>query len=155
MTKRNKTVGDIIPDELINTLTESVVPIAPPKARASALKSRVMARIQGKKSFDLLTVKSGEGEWITLTPGVEKKILSEDRNGQVQSYLLKMAPGTSLPAHQHLADEECFMLEGEVSFGDIHLSAGDYHFAPKGSTHGRATTKTGGMAFLRAYEAFD
>ncbi len=155
MAKQNKPMIEIIPDQLIDKLAETVVSIAPPEARATELKARVMARIRGKKSFDLLTVKAGEGEWITLMPGVEKKILSEDRNGQIQSYLLKMAPGASLPAHEHLADEECFVLEGEVSFGDIHLSAGDYHFAPKGSTHEQAYTKTGGLAFLRAYEPMD
>ncbi len=155
MAKQNKTMREIIPDQLIGKLADAVVPIAPPEARASELKARVMARICGKKSFDLMTVKASEGEWITLMPGIEKKILSEDRKDQVQSYLLKMAPGTSMPAHEHLADEECFMLEGEVMFGGIHLRAGDYHFAPKGSTHEEAFTKTGGMAFLRAHEPMD
>ena len=155
MAKQIKTMMEIIPDQLIDKLVDVVVPIAPPETRAPELKARVMARIRGKKSFDLMTVRAGEGEWIILMPGVEKKILSEDPKGQVQSYLLKMAPETALPAHEHLADEECFMLEGEITFGDIHLSAGDYHFAPKGSTHEQAFTKTGGMAFLRAYEPMD
>lgn len=151
MTKQNTKSHDVIPDELISSLAETQVPVALPEAKATALKSRVMARIQGKKLFDFLTVKSGEGEWITLLPGVEKKILNEDRKHHVQSYLLKIAPGASVPEHIHTGDEEGFMVEGEVSFGDVHLSAGDYLFAPKGSTHKKATTKTGCTVFLRTY----
>ena len=66
-----------------------------------------------------------------------------------------MAPGATLPPREHITDEECLMLEGEVMVGDIRLSAGDYHFAQKGSQHGLATTQTGGLAFLRAYELMD
>ncbi len=150
MAKQDKTVAVIIPEELTGALAEAVIPIAPPTARASELKARVMARISGKKSFDLLTVRAGEGEWITLLPGLEKKILSESSDGQMQSYLLRAAPGTTVPPHEHLADEECFMLEGEAMFGDIHLSAGDYHIARKGSMHGQTYTKTGALAFFRA-----
>lgn len=155
MTKHNTSIQDITPDELISTIAEAIVPVTPPKVRASALKSRVMARIQSKKIFNFFTVKSEEGEWITLLPGVEKKILNEDHKNQIQSYLLKIAPGASIPEHLHPGDEEGFMIEGEVSFGDIHLSAGDYLFAPKGTTHAKATTKTGCMVLIHAYEAFN
>ena len=155
MTNQDKTMTDIIPDELTNALAEALNPIAPQATSASGLKSRVMARIRGKQSFDLLTIKANEGEWICLLPGVEKKVLSEDSEGQIQSFLLRMAPGSTLPAHEHFENEECLMLEGEVMVGDIHLSAGDYHFARKGSLHGTVTTDSGAMAFLRAYEPLD
>ena len=153
MAKQEKT--DIIPEKLVHVLAEAVVPIAPPVARAVELKSRVMARIRGKKTFDLITIGADEGKWITLLPGIEKKILSHNKDDQVQSFLIKMAPGTSLPAHEHISDEECLMLEGEGMIGDLHLSAGDYHFARKGSKHGQVTTKTGGLAFFRVYVPTD
>ncbi len=155
MAKQGKIVAEIIPDELTNVLADAVTPVAPPTARASELKSRVMARIRGKKSFDLMTVRADQGEWITLLPGVEKKVLSKIFEDQIQSYLLRMAPGSTLPSHEHMSDEECLMLEGEAMIGDIHLAAGDYHFAPKGSIHGLVTTQTGALAFIRAYEPLD
>jgi anti-sigma factor ChrR (cupin superfamily) len=155
MAKHNKTGADIIPEELIGGVAETVTPVAPPTARAPELKARVMARIRGKKYFDLLTVRAEEGEWITLLPGLEKKILSKSSDGQMQSYLLRAAPGTTVPPHEHLADEECFMLEGEAMFGDIHLSAGDYHIARKGSMHGQTYTKMGALAFFRSFEPLD
>ncbi len=150
MAKRDNKKIDIIPEEITSALVESVEPIAPPVARASELKARVMARIHGKQSFDLKTIKAEEGEWITLMPGVEKKILNESVDGKIQSYLLKMTPGATFPAHEHVADEECIMLEGEAMFGDLCLKAGDYHLAKKGSKHGQVTTEKGAVAFIRA-----
>jgi quercetin dioxygenase-like cupin family protein len=149
MTKQDKTLADSIPAELNHVLVEVVAPIAPPETRASELKLRVMARIRGKQSFDMLTVKVTDGQWIALLPGVEKKILNEDAEGRVQSFLLRMAPGSTLPAHEHDADEEAIMLDGDVMIGDIALTAGDYHFAPKGSKHGVVTTQAGCLVFLR------
>ena len=155
MAKLDKTKTEILTTEFTGALAEAITPIAPPVARSSELKSRVMARIRGKKSFDLMTIRAGEGEWITILPGVEKKILSHFEEGKVQSYLLRMAPGSTLPPHEHIANEECLMLEGEAMIGDIHLYAGDYHFARKGSKHGLVTTTTGALAFLRADEPLD
>ena len=73
MTKQNETMTDIIPTELTDALAEAVTQIAPPEARATELKSRVMARIHGKKSFDLITIRATEGEWITLATRRRKK----------------------------------------------------------------------------------
>ena len=50
MTEQKKKVVDIIDQELAGTLAEALMPIAPPAKRAGELKSRVMARIRGKKS---------------------------------------------------------------------------------------------------------
>ncbi len=155
MAKQEKLVTNIIPEKLAGNLAEAILPIAPPASKANELKSRVMARIKGKKSFDLMTIRPYDGEWITLLPGVEKKILSNDSKDQIQSFLLRMAPGSILPAHEHLRDEECLMLEGEIMIGDLDLSAGDYHFARKGSKHEQITTQTGALAFIRAYEPLD
>jgi anti-sigma factor ChrR (cupin superfamily) len=153
MTERKKTTTDIIDNALAGTLAEALTPIAPPIERAGELKSRVMARIRGKKSFDLMTVRADEGTWIKLLPGVEKKILHESANGERQSYLLRMAPGSIIPPHIHIHHEESIMLEGEVKVGKTHLSAGDYHFARKGSLHGLARTKIGCLVFVKTYDA--
>ena len=152
MTEQKKTDPDIIDQALAGTLAEALNPIAPPTKRAGELKARVMARIRGKKSFDLMTVRADEGKWITLLPGVEKKILHESADGKMQSSLLRMAPGSMIPAHEHVHDEESIMLDGEATVGDIHLSTGDYHFARKGSLHGLVTTKAGCLLFLRTNE---
>jgi len=151
MAKYEKPLTAILPEELVCVIAESITHVAPPSSRASELKSRVMARIQGKKAFDLMTVRVNDGEWITLLPGVEKKILSNHDEGRLQSYLLRMAPGSTLPSHDHITDEESIMLEGEAMVGDIHLSSGDYHYAPKGSIHGLVSTRSGCLVFVRTF----
>lgn len=59
-----------------------------------------------------------------------------------------MEPGATILPHEHAADEECFMIQGEATVGDIHLSAGYYHFSAKGSKHGLVTTEAGALAFF-------
>ncbi len=146
MAKQDK---PIIPEEMVGAIAESVIPIAPSLSTASELKSRVMARIKGKKAFDLMTIRAEEGEWITLLPGVEKKMLSKYEEGKGQSYLIRMAPGSTLPSHDHITDEENIMLEGEAMVGDIHFSQGDYQYAPKGSSHGLVSSRNGCLVFVR------
>ncbi|MCK5831363.1 MAG: cupin domain-containing protein [Methylococcales bacterium] len=151
MAKKEKTLTTILPEELVGAIAEKITPITLPSTKASELKSRVMARIRGKKEFDLMTIRAEDGEWITLLPGIEKKILSNYEEGKLQSYLLRMAPGSSLPSHDHIVDEESIMLEGEATICDIHLSAGDYHFAPKGSKHGEVFSQNGCLVFVKTF----
>lgn len=149
MTERKKPLPESLDEQLAATLAEALTPIAPPAERAGALKSRVMSRIRGKKAFDLLTIRSNEGTWTEILPGVEKKILQQSEDGKTQSSLLRMAPGSMIPAHTHDHDEESIMLEGDAHLGELHLSAGDYHFACKGSRHELVTTDIGCLLFLR------
>ncbi len=151
MARQDKPITDIFPDQLVGALAEAVSPVAPSSLRATELKSRVMARIRGKKSFDFMTIRAAEGEWISLLPGVKKKILSENVESSMQSYLLKMQPGSVIPPHNHIADEESIMLEGDAMIGELPLSIGDYHFAAKGSTHDQVSTQSGCLVFIRTF----
>ncbi len=146
MAKQDK---PILPEEVVGAIAESIIPIAPSSSTASELKSRVMARIQGKRVFDLMTIRAEEGEWITLLPGIEKKLLSNFEEGRAQSFLLRMAPGSTLPSHEHFTNEENIMLEGEAMVGDIQFSLGDYQYAPKGSSHDLVSTRNGCLVFVR------
>jgi quercetin dioxygenase-like cupin family protein len=60
-----------------------------------------------------------------------------------------MEPGAVLPPHEHPADEECLVLEGEIEFGEIVARAGDYHMAPEGVPHGHTRSPKGGLMFVR------
>jgi len=69
----------------------------------------------------------------------------------VMSYLLRLAPGATLPAHRHRVDEECLVLEGVLRVGGrLEVGAGSYHLAHRGSLHATITTTTGATVFLRA-----
>lgn len=56
----------------------------------------------------------------------------------------------SLPEHWHRGYEECVVLEGEFTMGDITLRAGDYHAAAAGTLHPPTSTRIGVTVYLRA-----
>lgn len=97
-----------------------------------------------------VTVRKQEGEWRTLTPGVEIKLLLVDREAGFQSFLLRLAPGCLLPPHDHSSLEECLLLEGDMIIGDRHYAVGDYHAALPGSRHAPISSRNGGVVFLRS-----
>ncbi len=96
-----------------------------------------------------VTVRAREGEWRMLVPGTEIKMLMVDREAGFQSFLLRLAPGTLLPPHDHNILEECLLLEGDMLIGDRAYAAGDYHAALPGSRHAPISTRNGGLVFLR------
>ena len=101
-------------------------------------------------SGEIVTVHDAEGEWQSLGPGVEAKVLHIDRASNMQSLLLRMAAGSRFPGHQHPSDEECMMLSGDLTFGELTLRAGDYHRMPRGVPHAEGVSQEGAVLFIRA-----
>lgn len=97
-----------------------------------------------------VTVREHEGEWHTLVPGAEIKMLFVDRVAGCQSFLLRLAPGCQLPTHDHGTLEECLLLEGDMLIGDHQYAKGDYHVALAGSRHAPISSRNGGLVFLRS-----
>jgi anti-sigma factor ChrR (cupin superfamily) len=114
-------------------------PIEPASERKIALRERLMQRARAEAAApttmnESVTIHADEGQWHVLVPGVQIKLLHAD--AWVKSFLLKIAPGGEVPAHEHpAADEECLVLEGEAYVGDLRLTAGAYHLARKGTLH--------------------
>jgi anti-sigma factor ChrR (cupin superfamily) len=114
---------------------------------------RVMARIEaaGVKEVPALpgtvTLRAGEGAWEHVARGVEKRTLWDDPATGRHAFLVRVAPGGIVPVHAHDADEECLMIEGDLSFGPLTLKAGDFHLAKRGIMH-PAATSAGGALFL-------
>ena len=101
-------------------------------------------------SAEVVTVRAIEGEWQSLAPGVEAKVLHLDAAENMQSILLRMAAGSRFPAHDHPSDEECLMLSGDLTFGDLTLRTGDYHRVPRGVPHSEGVSQEGAVLFVRA-----
>jgi len=78
---------------------------------------------------------------------VRIKVLHEAAG--VMSYLLRLAPGASLPAHRHPVDEECVVLEGEVQIGSLRVAAGGFHLGRRDVLHERLESAGGALNFLR------
>lgn len=85
-------------------------------------------------------VRTNESDWKLLNEpgvsGISVKVLRFDKdNGRAPTFLLKFEPGAAYPAHDHPAGEEVFVLQGEVTFGKHHLTAGDYMYTPPSGKH--------------------
>lgn len=122
---------------VVGELAHSVTPVCP----APSLKERLFARIEGQTdvTFDagggLTFVKSSEGTWQDLAPGISAKVLSFDPKSRRATALLRVAPGARYAPHRHTEAEEFYVLEGGCRFEGRELGPGDYHRAETGSLH--------------------
>lgn len=71
----------------------------------------------------------------TAFPGVEIKLLLEDKETGLTTSLTRMAPGAVLPLHEHVGVEQTFVLEGRLVDDEGEVKAGEYVWRPAGSTH--------------------
>ena len=97
----------------------------------------ILARIdaEGMQLPGTRTRRAEGAKWYDIAPGLVARVLHVDRANNRQSLLIRMAPGAIYRAHAHDTDEETFVIEGDLSFGDLKLGAGDYHIAPASSHH--------------------
>ncbi len=142
----------VLDETSCHRIAAAIKPVKLPSHRKEAMRTRILDQIdqdQQPQQDLLLTIRQNEGNWIKIAPKIEKKQLFIDREKGIESYLLKIKPGVEVPAHQHADDEYCLVLEGSVDFDDIHLKAGDYHVARKGSLHGKAYSQEGALLYLQ------
>ena len=140
----------MMPDEVAALLLEAGTGVNPGADASERMRTRLFERVRATEAEStdaLVTVSREAGEWIETGPGNVIKILRSD--DETMSMLVRLDPGTTFPKHFHPADEETYVVEGETWFGDIHLVAGDYHLAPKGTTHGEVRTETGCVLLIR------
>ncbi len=134
---------------MLDALLLGATAIAPPPDRIAAVKMRVLERVQATARLleNTLTIYAKLGEWTPVAPGVSAKKLYADASGY--SFLLRLEPGATLPAHPHDGDEECMVVEGEACIGDLNIVVGDYHLARRGSRHADMVSPTGALLFIR------
>jgi anti-sigma factor ChrR (cupin superfamily) len=86
-------------------------------------------------------------QWKSATPNIHFKVLRND--GVTMSWLLKLLPGTTLPAHAHDGgDEESLVMEGSLRLDGKMLYPGDYTVARKSSGHHDIYSEQGCVVFL-------
>jgi hypothetical protein len=85
--------------------------------------------------------------WNQLTPGVNQLDLFSTQG--ISSKFCQMQAGTRIAFESHRKSTECMILSGEVFFGDILLSAGEYLQAPANSFNGEVATDVGALWFAR------
>jgi anti-sigma factor ChrR (cupin superfamily) len=81
-------------------------------------------------------------------PGCETKTLMFDPASGMATVLVKMAPGATLPDHEHVLIEQTYVLSGSLVDKDgpdagLEVKAGEFVWRPPGSRH-VAWSPTGG-----------
>lgn len=107
----------------------SMPPIAPPPG----LRARVLEAAASQPAGQMAVIRAHEGEWIQLSPGVQRRDLTLTPGGRV--FLIRVAAGAAVARHSHALAEHCYVLEGDAWVADEHLGAGDHHIAGPGSVH--------------------
>jgi len=107
------------------------------EAPPAGLFDRILDRIdaEGLQLPGTRTRRADAAKWFEVSPGIVGRVLHVDRANNRQSLLLRMAAGAVYQPHAHDADEETFIVEGDLWFGDLKLVAGDYHIAAASSRH--------------------
>ena len=121
----------------------------PPRTTASPLRRHLGLDTPPGGLPGLVIRRAAEASWETTdVPGVLLRRLYVDHEKNQFTALVRMAPGSSYPAHFHGGPEECLVLEGDLRVGDEVMRAGDYQRAEPGSRHGVQSTDGGCMLLI-------
>lgn len=91
----------------------------------------------------------------TRFAGIEVKPLLMDKTQGLATVLMRMAPGSVLPDHQHVLIEQTWVLDGHLVDRDgpdagMECSAGQFIWRPAGSRHSAWSPKGG--TFLAMFQ---
>ena len=127
----------------------AVAPADVPTETRERIWTRIRQLVAPLEPAGTTTSHAAEDEWIALSPLVKFRRLRLDAVAGIQTVLIRAQPGGRVPGHRHAQHEECIVLEGECSIGNLHLRAGDAHFAAAGSWHDDITTRVGALVLVR------
>ena len=135
-------------ERTVATLPLLAPEVAPPaRLRARLMETIGAAQAPAPASHPPLAgtlVRGGDTPWEAAPiPGVQFRKLYGSK-----TMLVRMAPQTVYPGHEHQYAEQCLVLEGEVRSQGESASAGDFIYMPKGSTHQPMYTDTGCLLLI-------
>jgi anti-sigma factor ChrR (cupin superfamily) len=134
----------VIDAAIAGALLAGLAPMEPPARVRGRLRERLLARTA---PAELITVPAEAGQWQIIAPGIARKILL--RQAGTLAFLLRLEAGAVIPGHDHAADEECMVLEGEVEVAGTLVRQGAFHFAPRAVAHTPITARTAALLYLR------
>lgn len=71
----------------------------------------------------------------TRWPGIEIKVLMEDKATGMMTSLTRLAPGAELPDHIHVGIEQSYVIEGSLVDHEGACTAGNFVWRKAGSRH--------------------
>lgn len=136
-------------DRMIDVAEATLAPLAGMAGCVSppaGLKSRVLdaarqvqiGETDGKQYYPFVS-----GSWRKIFPGVEIKQLWVSG-----PKLLRCAPISVIPAHDHHNDEYLAVLAGDFTIEGTRFGQGDCLFSPRGTRHNEGTTESGCVLLL-------
>jgi len=138
---------NVLDDETLQSLGEAIAPFELSPDQRAQMRARIMERVAPPQRT--ATVRGSSVQWRQVWPGVWVQQLYLDSQTRAQTTLVRMDPGSVIPAHVHDHDEECLVMEGEILLGDYAVRRGDYHVAHAGSAHGALTAPSGALFMIR------
>ena len=134
---------------LFERMAAGIEPQALTHERCRELRTRILRRF-AERQTSTTTIRSTDGEWLPLAPGVCIKLLRRDGTSGTMTAYVRMEPGSALESHDHTQAEECLVLEGEIFIGAHRVSTGDLHVAGAGTAHDIITSPRGALMLIRA-----
>lgn len=71
----------------------------------------------------------------TPTPGIDMKVLLQDKESGLLTALFRWAPGTALDLHEHIEIEQTWVISGAIVDDEGEVRAGNYVWRPAGNRH--------------------
>jgi anti-sigma factor ChrR (cupin superfamily) len=71
----------------------------------------------------------------TPTPGIDMKILMQDKETGLLTALFRWEPGTELALHEHVEIEQTYVLQGSIVDEEGEVLEGDFVWRPQGNRH--------------------
>lgn len=130
----------------IESIASAIAPEELSIEQRTRMQARVMERIAAPANTT--TVRGAAVEWRQRWPNVWVQQLHVDAAG-MQTTLVRMAPGSVIPPHDHGHAEECLVLDGEIRMGDFYVRRGDLHIAHAGSRHAALESPAGALLMIR------
>ena len=131
-------------------LADALRPVKLAAGERDLMRARILNRVTAAPPDGTVTIRAHDGIWQDYAPGVQIKILHQEPKLSSMTFLVRMAPDSVVPLHDHAQEEHCLVLDGEASMGEHILYAGDWHVALLGSTHHNFGSRTGCLLLIRA-----
>jgi anti-sigma factor ChrR (cupin superfamily) len=127
-------------------LALAIEPVAPPAEAKRQILDTIRRRGELDESLPQKsrTIRAGEGRWYRQpVEGLEVMPLSVDKERGIATIMMRLAPGTILPAHDHQGAEESYVVSGSCRIGSVALNRGDFHHVDAGQHHGTVVSDEG------------
>lgn len=71
----------------------------------------------------------------TQVPGIDMKVLLQDKDTGLLTALFRWEPGSELPLHEHVEVEQTYVLSGSIVDAEGEVTAGNFVWRPSGNRH--------------------